>query len=106
MLRLLGMSVAERWPQAERELAAALASFGPLTDRRYLDVQPARIRLVALDRPTTLAELARREGATADLQQLAILNGIAPETPLAAGRLVKLVHGGELPGGARPAGSR
>lgn len=106
VLRLLGMSVAERWPQAERELAAALASFGPLTDRRYLDVQPARIRLVTLDRPTTLAELARREGATADLQQLAILNGIAPETPLAAGRLVKLVHGGELPGGARPTGSR
>ena len=56
--------------------------------------------------PVELAELARREGATADLQQPAILNGIAPETPLAAGRLVKLVQGGELPGGARPAGSR
>ncbi|MCL4836400.1 MAG: M48 family metalloprotease [Thermoanaerobaculia bacterium] len=100
VLRLLGMSVNERWPTAERDVAAALASFGPLTDRRYLDVQPARLRVVAVDRPATLAEIARRHGSTADLDSLAILNGIAKETVLEAGRLVKLVAGGELPSGS------
>ncbi|HSM51282.1 MAG TPA: M48 family metalloprotease, partial [Thermoanaerobaculia bacterium] len=101
VLRLLGMSLDERWPQAERDVSAALASFGPLTDRRYLDVQPARIRVVTVDRPTTLAELVRRHGSTADLDSLAVLNGVEKETILEAGRLVKLVDGGELPGAAR-----
>lgn len=100
VLRLLGMSVNERWPQAEREVAAALASFGPLTDRRYLDVEPARIRLVTVDRPTTLGELARRHGADSDIENLAVLNGVTQEAVLEAGRLVKLVAGGKLPTGS------
>jgi predicted Zn-dependent protease len=38
--RLLGYTPSVRWGNYDRAFAESLASFAPLTDRRYLDVQP------------------------------------------------------------------
>ena len=97
LYRLLSYTSDDKWQGYGRPMQGALASFRDLTDRRYLDVEPARIRVVKLDRAMTLGEFDRRTPSTVDLQALAILNGVAEDERMAAGRLVKQVVGGELP---------
>jgi predicted Zn-dependent protease len=97
--RLLSYTVDERWPTYEGAAQGTLVSFGRLTERRYLDVQPKRMELLELPRAMTLGELARRFPSTVDETTLAIINGVEIGEMLEAGRLVKRVTGGELPGG-------
>ncbi len=98
LFRLLSYASGERWAAYRGSLEESLASFRRLTARRYLDVEPKRIDLVKLDRAMTLAEFHRTYPSTVELGDLAILNGIAAGERLAAGRWVKRVVGGELPG--------
>jgi predicted Zn-dependent protease len=95
--RLLGYTPSERWGNYDRVFAESLASFAPLTDRRYLGVQPKRVKVVPVTQPTTLDELARRQGATVSTEVLALINHVAPGAPLPAGRQAKVVIGGRLP---------
>ena len=97
LFRLLSYTSDDRWQGYGRTLQGSLASFRNLTDRRYLDVEPKRVRVVKLDRAMTLAEFDRRYPSTVDLQRLAILNGVAEGARLEAGQRVKRVVGGELP---------
>ncbi len=97
LFRLLSYTADERWQGYGRPMQGSLASFRNLTDRRYIDVEPKRVRVVKLDRAMTLGEFDRRYPSTVDLQALAILNGVAEDEQLEAGRLVKRVVGGELP---------
>ena len=97
VFHLRGLSVAEAWRDSQNPIADSLGSFARLTDRRYLDVRPAKLTIVPLAQSMTLAEFVRRHPSTADLETLAILNGVRPDEPLPAGRLVKRVGGGELP---------
>jgi predicted Zn-dependent protease len=97
VFHLRGLSVAEAWPGAQGPIAESLTSFARLTDRRYLDVRPAKLAIAPLAQAMTLAEFVRRHPSTADLETLAILNGVRPDEPLPAGRLVKRVVGGDLP---------
>ena len=67
-------------------------SFAPLTDPRALAVQPNRIRVVRLDRPTSLAAFHRASPSAIPLEELAILNQVTDvNAPLPAGTLVKRV---------------
>jgi hypothetical protein len=45
----------------------------------------------------TLADFVRRYPSTVDVDRLAIINGVKPNTVMEKGRLVKRVIGGELP---------
>ena len=72
-------------------------SFASLTDRRYLDVQPKRVEVVPVTQPMTVAELARRHGATVSADVLALINHVAPGGTLPAGQPAKVVVGGRLP---------
>jgi len=95
--RLLGYTPSVLWGNYDRVFAESLASFAALTDRRYLDVQPKRVKVVPVTQPTTLDELARRQGATVSTDVLALINHVAPGAPLPAGRPAKVVIGGRLP---------
>jgi hypothetical protein len=53
VFQLLGYTPASRWSQYDDALAASLASFGALTDRRYLDAQPMRVQVVSVPRAGT-----------------------------------------------------
>ncbi len=97
LYRLLSYTGDDKWQGYGRTLQGSLASFRDLTDRRYLDVEPKRVRVVKLDRAMTLAEFDRRYPSTVDLQALAILNGVEEGARLEAGQRVKRVVGGELP---------
>jgi len=95
--RLLGYTPSQRWRNYDRVFAESLGSFGPLTDRRYLDVQPKRVKVVSAPQATTLDELARRQGASVSTDVLALINHLAPGGSVPAGRPVKIVVGGRLP---------
>jgi len=94
VLRLLAFAPAARWTRYDGVLSEALGSFVVLRDRRRLAVQPARIEIVKLDRPTSLRDFARRWSSSVKLDQLALLNGTTPDGTLPAG-LAKRVVGGK-----------
>ena len=95
--RLMGYTPAQNWRSYQDEISSSLGSFGPVTDRRALNVEPKRVDVVSLPSPMTLEEFARRYPSTVDLQTLAIINQADPNTRFPAGTEVKRVVGGELP---------
>lgn len=96
--RLLGYAPAQRYASYESLLRASLASFAPLRDRRYLDVEPKRVQLVRVDRDMRVEEFARAYPSTIDNPTLAIVNGLdAGGAALKRGQLAKRVVGGRLP---------
>lgn len=97
VVQILGYSRDDNWAARRDLVAGGAGSFRRLEDR-YLDVAPARIDIVTVSAPTTLAALARTRGAATDTRQLAILNGVDENTTLAAGTLVKLIQPAKIPG--------
>jgi predicted Zn-dependent protease len=100
VFQILGITRSQSWRSYDDALSASLATLGPVTDRRALDVQPKRLEVVSLPSAMTLEELARRYPSTVDLNTLAIINQADAGTRFAAGEEVKRVVGGELPAGA------
>jgi predicted Zn-dependent protease len=94
--RLAGYAADARWPGYQAAAERALRSFAPLTDPAALDVQPQRLAIVAVERRTTIAELARARPSPLAPAALALLNQVEPDTPLEPGRLVKWVVGERL----------
>jgi predicted Zn-dependent protease len=95
--RILGYTPARSFRRYSDELSSALGSFGRVSDRSLLNVQPKRVDVVSLPSAMTLEEFARRYPSTVDLQTLAIINEADPNTRFPAGTEVKRVVGGELP---------
>ena len=76
----------------------SLASFGELRDRRYLEVQPARVEIVELPRAMNFSEFTKRYPSSAKASAVAIINGVGEDQELEKGRIMKRIVGGELPG--------
>ena len=87
----------DKWPTYEAVFANSIGSFGDLTDRSALNVQPKRLRIVRADRNMSLADLASRHGATVETKTLALINQIPQGAGVERGRRYKLVVGGEIP---------
>jgi predicted Zn-dependent protease len=97
IFRLVGYTPAARFDAYDRVFADFIRSFAPLRDRRYLDVEPARLDLVRVDRETTLPEFLRSHPSTAPAETVALINGLAADAALGPGQLVKRVVGGRRP---------
>lgn len=89
--QVLGYTPQQRLTMYDNLLRQSVGSFRTLTDQAALNVKPARVRLVRLPRPMTLAEFNQAYPSTIPLDQLALANGVAPTTRLAAGMLVKRI---------------
>jgi predicted Zn-dependent protease len=97
VFQLVGYTRSQNWNSCDDVLSGSIATFGPVTDRRALDVQPKRVDVVSLPSAMTLAEFAQRYPSTVDMSTLAIINQADASTRFAAGDEVKRVVGGELP---------
>jgi predicted Zn-dependent protease len=97
VFRILGYTPASRYRAYDAVFERAIRSFGRLTDRGYLDVQPRRIQVVDLDRDMPVGEFARRYPSTVKLETLALINHVSPNEALHGGQLAKRVVGGRLP---------
>ena len=97
VFQILGYTRSQSWSRYDDVLQGSIATFGPVTDRRALDVQPKRVDVVSLPSAMTLSEFYQRYPSTVDLDTLAIINQADANTRFAAGEEVKRVVGGELP---------
>lgn len=97
VFRLVAYTDGDSFSQYGHAMRRSLASFGELRNRRYLDVQPARIRIVELHKTMSFAEFMRRYPTTVDAANVAILNAVGEDQTLEKGRLMKQIVGGELP---------
>jgi predicted Zn-dependent protease len=92
--QLVTYAPAQAFQTNERVFADVIKSFGPLTDPKILGVQAPKLQVVKLDRPTTLAQLARQGGSNVPVERLAVLNQVQdPNATLPAGTFVKRVVG-------------
>jgi predicted Zn-dependent protease len=92
--QVLGYAPAQRWGRHEATVNRAIGSFDRVTDRRVLDVQPARLRIVNVPAGMTVAEFARRYPSTVSVMTLASLNGVSDANQPLRDRLAKRVVGG------------
>ena len=93
--QLISYAPAGRFAAYDPVFRRAVASFAPVTDQRILNVQPARVEIVRVDRATTLAQLAQSRNSRVPIEQLVLLNGLSDaNAQLPAGSLVKMVAGG------------
>jgi predicted Zn-dependent protease len=96
--RLLGYAPTSVWPQRRGVVQESHDSFRRLTDSAYLNVEPARLRLVTVQRSMGLGAFLQREGATAFEEDVRLLNRIDGDGPIPAGTVMKVPAGGRLPG--------
>jgi predicted Zn-dependent protease len=97
LYQLLGYTGIESWDGYSEALHASLTSFAKVTDRRYLEVEPATIDVVELRESMNLSQFNDQHPSTIKIEQLAIINGVGMDEIMDPGRLVKRVVGGELP---------
>jgi predicted Zn-dependent protease len=97
VIQLVAYSGGETFSQYDNPMRRSLASFGELRDRRYLDVQPARVEIVELPRAMSFSEFVTQYPSNAEASVVAIINGAGDDQALEKGRLMKRIVGGELP---------
>jgi predicted Zn-dependent protease len=95
--RILAYTPADRFASYQNAFDAAIRSFAPLREARYLDVQPKRIDLVKLERDMALPDFARAYPSTVEADTIGLINGVDANRPLQGGELAKRVVGGRLP---------
>jgi predicted Zn-dependent protease len=92
--QVVGYAPQQRYAAMQKTFLSTIESFGPLTDKDALNVQPRRIDIVKLARPMSLNEFARAHPSAAaiDIKTLALLNEVSdPAAQLPAGKLMKRV---------------
>jgi len=97
VVQLVAYTGGDSFSQYGNAMRRSLASFGELRNRKYLDVKPARVRIVEVPRAMTFTEFAQRYPSSVDAATVAILNGVGEDERLEKGRLMKRIAGGELP---------
>jgi predicted Zn-dependent protease len=90
---LIGYAPDARWSAYRTEVEGTLNSFQALTDPAALNAQPQRVEIVKIAGRTTIEALARQRPSPVSAATLALINQVALDTPLEAGRLVKWVVG-------------
>jgi predicted Zn-dependent protease len=92
---LMGYTPSGKLSSYDQAFLGAIRSFSELRDQSKINVNPARVELVKLNRSMTLEQFNGQYPSTISLQELAIINEVEdPSTPLQAGRTVKRVVGG------------
>jgi predicted Zn-dependent protease len=97
LFRFLGYAQPSAWAARRSAVRASLESFRPLTDQRYLAVQPARLKVVTLSRSAALSWVLEQEGASHRIEEVQRLNRLEGNPPLPSGYVLKIPVGGVLP---------
>jgi len=93
--RLIGYTGRADWNRYSRSFGAAVRSFGPLSERWALDMQPNRLEVVVPRRDMNLAQFMKRYPSTVPESTIAIINQLQPGDTFEAGRQAKRVTGGD-----------
>ena len=88
--QFLGITLATSWPMLGPAISQSLRSFGP-TEGNQVFHRRKYLRIVTLQRATSVADLAAQSGGAIAVQDLAIINAVSESATLAAGGKVKTV---------------
>ena len=91
--QILGYTPTQRFRTYEDTFRSVIGSFDRLTDRAALAVQPLRIDIRTIQRPTTLNALVEDEWSPVPVDELAIANGVDVDTQLSRGDRIKWIVG-------------
>ena len=94
--QILGYTTEEKWPEFEPAITASTRSFNRLTDKKALSVKPMRLKIVTLDKETTLEDFADRFPSPVSIETLALINHVGRNERLHAGMKLKLVVGKKI----------
>ncbi len=94
---ILGLTLSDKYSGYRAAFEASQSSFRNVTDRKVLNVQPARLSMVDLERGLTLQEFESRYPSTVPLETLSLLNRVGAGGQLPTNSFAKRVVGG--PGG-------
>jgi predicted Zn-dependent protease len=94
VFRILGYTTREQWSGYEDTFAQALGSFARETDPNVLNVQPRRLALVSVSRPSTFEALNREYPSTVSSQLVGLINNLQGNPTVPAGETFKRVVGG------------
>lgn len=92
--QILGYTTLAHWTEYSRMFGDTIASFSRETDPRVLNVQPHRLSIVELSRPSTLESLLREYPSTVDPKTVALINHLQGTSTLPSGERFKRVVGG------------
>jgi predicted Zn-dependent protease len=91
---ILGYTGAGSLSRYDGSFKQVIRSFRSLEDQSALNVRPARIELVQVDRATTLTEFNQRYPSPIRIEELALINGLeGPDDTMRPGRQYKRVVG-------------
>ena len=91
---IMGYTGARSLNQYDNTFKQVIRSFRTLNDPSALSVRPARIELVQVEQPMTVAEFHRRYQSPISVQELALINGLdGPDDTMRPGRQFKRVSG-------------
>ncbi len=96
--QILGYTARDDLSTYDGTFRATIGSFDRLTDRAALVVEPLRVQLVTVQRPTTLRRMTSARALPIPLETLAIANGLGEDENIPAGTTVKWVVGEAPPG--------
>lgn len=91
--RLLGYTLDAKWSTYGRTIGSFVGSFDRVTDRRVLNVQPARVKVVQLRRDMPFGEFTRRYPSNAKLELVALINHTTTDGVVSAGEAKQVVGG-------------
>jgi predicted Zn-dependent protease len=96
--QVLGYTLAGKMSTYDPAFRSTIRSFDRLADPEALNVQPGRLEIIRLDQAMTFEQFTQRYPSTADVKALALINDVEEGEMLPAGRYMKRVVGGVLPG--------
>ncbi|MEL6803400.1 MAG: peptidase M48, partial [Bacteroidota bacterium] len=90
---LMGMSLKQDFARYQRTFEQSMSSFRQLTDSRYLNRLPERLRIATNNNTRTLSAALSAEGIPRDrLEEFSVLNGMPLNAQLERGMLFKALQ--------------
>ncbi len=87
-----GVSVPAKYNAYQSQFVATAGQFKPLTDSRYINVQPSYMHVRSVSAANTLSAILQQWGIPSDkVEALAIMNGMKATDQVPAGTLIKIV---------------
>jgi predicted Zn-dependent protease len=93
VFQILGYTPAARWSKYQSSFQSTLASFDDVSDPSVLNVQPLRVDVIRAPRNMTLTTFESQYPSPVNIQKLALINGLEPNSNIQSGELVKRVVG-------------
>jgi len=93
VFQILGYTPAAHWSKYQGTMQTTLASFDDVSDPSVLNVEPLRVDVIRAPRNMTLTTFESQYPSPVNIQKLALINGLEPNSNIQSGELVKRVVG-------------